>query len=145
MKFWSIYKKNLSDLKPALAVSTGRHRLLVPCGQADLGNMQSGSLNLLIVSPWTGFVEYHRCLLMDSLVKIKGGRIAGQGAQINNANSPVLRSGKSSLASCAPGKVYLYGGEAPLRGGELWSSEVWWAALQQTQRSQISCHWGDQQ
>lgn len=31
----------------------------------------------------------------------------------------VLRSGKSSLASCAPGKVYLYGGEAPLRGGEL--------------------------
>lgn len=50
--------ENLSELKFALAVSTGKHQLLAPCGQADLVNMQSGSLNLPIVSSRTGFVEY---------------------------------------------------------------------------------------
>lgn len=44
-------------------------------------------------------------------------------------NKPVFLKGKSSLLSTGDGRVYWQVGEVPPRGGELWSSDVWWEDL----------------
>lgn len=44
-------------------------------------------------------------------------------------NEPVFLKGKSSLLSMGDGRVYWQVGDVPPRGGELWSSDVWWEDL----------------
>lgn len=44
-------------------------------------------------------------------------------------NKPVFLKGKSSLLSMGEGRVYWQVGDVPPRGGELWSSDVWWEDL----------------
>lgn len=44
-------------------------------------------------------------------------------------NKPVFLKGKSSLLSMGDGRVYWQVGDVPPRGGELWSSDVWWEDL----------------
>lgn len=44
-------------------------------------------------------------------------------------NKPVFLKGKSSLLSIGDGRVYWQVGDVPPRGGELWSSDVWWEDL----------------
>lgn len=42
---------------------------------------------------------------------------------------PVFLKGKSSLLSMGDDRVYWQVGDVPPRGGELWSSDVWWEDL----------------
>lgn len=44
-------------------------------------------------------------------------------------SKPVFLKGKSSLLSTGDGRVYWQVGDVPPRGGELWSSDVWWEDL----------------
>lgn len=44
-------------------------------------------------------------------------------------SKPVFLRGKSSLLSMGDGRVYWQVGDVPPRGGELWSSDVWWEDL----------------
>lgn len=60
-------------------------------------------------------------------------------------NKPVFLKGKSSLLSMGDGRVYWQEGDVPPRGGELWSSDVWWEDLVSDGKYETTCFYVTEQ